>query len=123
MFCAEYLEHREAMEDIQPLFYSCPEVCGFDSSRSGTEFCKGCPVGSEKKEFREAFESLLKVRMPDHWKRFDFDLLQQTLFAVIDVRELKDRWTIKTGVLIGIYDAEKERLRRIEDYNRKSTSP
>lgn len=118
MFCAEYLQHQEAMGEIQPTYYECPNICGIDRKRIDNEFCKACPIGAEKAEFKEQTARALTARVPE-WKRYGFDLLQSTLHAVLDLRETdKTRWTVKTGVLLGIFDIEKDRLRRIKDFNR-----
>lgn len=110
------------MDDIQPNYYSCPSVCGFDSQRVDAGFCKGCPVGTEKKEFQDACQEAIKKRLPDHWKDYPTDLLQSTLHSLWAMREIaKSRWTLRTATLLAIYDGEKDRRDRIEDYNRRAS--
>lgn len=106
------------MQDLAPPYYGCPDVCGFDDARISSEYCKACPVKTEKDEFRKAFTSVIQQRLPNHWKNYPFEHLERTLYTIFELRETdRTQRTIKAAALLAIYDVEKERLNMIEDYN------
>lgn len=114
---AGFLEYATELDGLNPQFDDCPGFCP-STGTERSDFCEGCDVKTERDNFRETCESVLS-EMPG--SRFGFDKLKQ---AVVDAMLLDDlpfeRQTVTTAKLRRIIEGERQRIRRLRDWNKRT---
>ncbi|HEX8637941.1 MAG TPA: hypothetical protein VF692_07765, partial [Pyrinomonadaceae bacterium] len=83
-------------------------------------FCEDCPV----KEFERALEAeaveTLEERCQGKWQKYGLQNFQRAVLDVINLEETdKRKWTVKTGVLLNILQSERNRKRRVWEWNNR----
>jgi hypothetical protein len=71
--------------------------------------------------FEEVLAENLTKRVGDKWKQYG---LKNLLNTVIDIAELGEtinpRWTVRTGHLVKVLKSERQRIERIQEWNKRS---
>lgn len=103
---------------MHPQYDDCPTICAETGERG---FCDMCPRYDLKQSFREASEEHLDAKCPN-WQKWGFDNL---LEAVLDVRAMENVGGAKTRMvasLINILAYERDKMDRIEAFNRRASA-
>jgi len=94
-------------------------VCPFEAVESG--YCENCPQKQAQDCFQETTVECLNKnpRTKDKWQKWGFDNLVKNLLDIINAEEIpKNKWTVKTGVLFGVWQTAKRRAERIENFRK-----
>jgi hypothetical protein len=117
-----YLYYAKAIADISPEYDDCPLFCpaGYEN---GSE-CESCPVKEARADLDEGLSENLSTLLKENSARYPMNRL---IGQVIDVSEMADvdasDRTIITDKLVRILKSERNRLDRIDSWNRRQSQP
>lgn len=115
---AGFIAYSAGREDISPEYDGCPATCQTYGDRR-FDFCKNCPVGIARAEFRELAEAEL-AEIPGTSKRYTFDYLSRCVVDALTFERLPaEKQTATAARLVGILQDERERFRRVKAWNEK----
>lgn len=105
---------------MDPNYDECGEWCG-DKQEPQNFYCDECPMKAASDAFEcEAIERL-QTRAKDHWQKYGFDLLLQTVLDVMKIEQLPSAHiTAKCGRLIAAKNSEVTRRKRLDAWNEKT---
>lgn len=104
------------MANESPVYDQCPTHCDTYNEKRAT-FCESCPAGIARDDFREYCEAELS-EMPG--PQFGYDYLYRCLIEVKDIGDMPaEAETVTTARLRAIIEAERYRIRRAKDWNKR----
>lgn len=104
------------------MYDECPIVCYKISKRpeeKKDDFCGTCDIKIAKEFFEEETIKLLDERLGDSWKSYGFKNLYNQVRETFDIEPTDPKISITAKSMVDILESEKNRQRRIEDWNRK----
>jgi hypothetical protein len=115
----QYLNYQTLLLDISPEYDECPTIC-FKRILDNGNFCDGCEVKIAKDIFKEESIEELDRRLGKNWVKYDFDYILNTVINITAIED-DDRsdWSIVTETLFNVYLSQRNRLKRVDDWNFK----
>lgn len=115
----QFLYYSKDVESLSPEYLDCPVVCPDTENHQGFNFCNECP----RKELKELFKAdcieFLNERAKG-WQKWGFDELFSQAMDVFDYEQLPlDQRTVTCESLINILISEREKMRKIDEWNRR----
>lgn len=120
---SQFLYYSRALGELAPEYLDCPEFCGLrDGDRlkpANALGCDECPRRDIRVEFEQDAREMLEKRAPG-WERWGFEELYRQALDVFDFAKLDaDKLTITSEALVLILKDEQEKVRMIDEWNRK----
>lgn len=112
----QFLYYLRNLDELSPEYDDCPSICPYEGNDHNS-FCAGCPRREAKEDFTTETVALLNERC-EGWERYGFENLHRQVLDALDLSE-SDDLTQTAATCQKIIKGEKNRIRRIDDWNAK----
>jgi hypothetical protein len=121
---AGYLDYSDAIDDESPVYDECPGQCPEYGDERRT-YCDNCPIGFARDAFKETTSTELAemAEKEPAGEKFGFDYLYQCLIDALIANDIPpDLVTMTTARLRGIIDGERNRIKRLKQWNKEQAA-